>query len=93
MRILLTIFLPLVLPTVLYLAWTGAARRFEWTGNNLPVFPFPWLLFSGVVLVAATILSFDVHYGRSQEGIYIAPHSENGQVVPGHIVPAPPSRP
>lgn len=92
-RIILTILLPLVLPAALYVAWAAAARKFDMRGGDLPAFPLAWLLAAGVALVAITLFVFDIHYGRSEQGVYVPPHTEDGRVVPGHVVPdAPASR-
>jgi hypothetical protein len=90
-RELLTLFLPLVLPTVLYLVWLQAMR---WTQNAGPVqwriLPWVWLGVTGVALTALVLFVVTVHFGTNVQGVYVAPHVENGQIVPGHIEPAKP---
>jgi hypothetical protein len=76
-RELLTLFLPLVLPTVLYLVWLRAL-------------PWVWLGLTGVALTALVLFVVTVHFGTNVPGVYVAPHVENGQIVPGHIEPAKP---
>jgi hypothetical protein len=87
-RIFLTIVLPLLVPTVLYLLWVttlGAPRG----GNTVAwaSLPWVWLAIAGVVLLAAVLLVVSVGFGTSQEGVYIAPRYQNGQIIPGHIEP------
>jgi len=90
-RELLTLVLPLVLPTVLYLIWLRAAR---WSGTGGAVswrgMPWLWLGLSGVALTAVVLFVVTVHFGTSLPGIYVAPHLDHGQVVPGHIEPGKP---
>ncbi|MFI4949288.1 MAG: DUF6111 family protein [Alphaproteobacteria bacterium] len=90
-RELLTLFLPLVLPTVLYLVWLRAVR---WTQSSGTVpwraLPWVWLGLTGVALTALVLFVVTVHFGTNVQGVYVAPHVENGQIVPGHIEPAKP---
>ena len=87
-RELLTLFLPLVLPTVLYLAWVYATRwsraggAVSWRG-----LPWVWLGMAGVALAALALFVVTVHFGTTTPGFYVPPHVENGRVVPGHIEP------
>jgi hypothetical protein len=87
-RELLTLFLPLVLPTVLYLVWLRAASwsqadgAMPWRG-----LPWVWLGVTGVALTALVLFVVTVHFGTSTPGVYVAPHFENGRIVPGHIQP------
>jgi hypothetical protein len=89
-REFLTLFLPLVLPTVLYLVWLRAMRwqaggAISWRG-----LPWLWLGLSGVGLTALVLFVVTVHFGTAAGGVYVPPHLENGRIVPGHIQPARP---
>jgi hypothetical protein len=88
-RILLTIVLPLLLPTALYLLWVttlGSARE---GGAISRTAPWLWLAGAGVALLAIVLLVVTVHFGAPQEGVYVPPRWQNGHVVPGHIEPKP----
>jgi hypothetical protein len=89
LRVFLTIVLPLLLPTVLYLAWVstfGAAQD----GNSVPwtAVPWVWLAGAGAVLLAIVLFVVTVHFGSSQEGVYVPPRWEGDRIVPGHIEPS-----
>jgi hypothetical protein len=90
LRVLLTIVLPLLLPTALYLLWVGtfgAERRgsaVRWTAV-----PWTWLAVAGVVLLAIVLFVVTVHFGSPQEGVYVPPRWEAGRIVPGHMEPRP----
>ena len=90
-RIFLTIVLPLLLPTALYLLWVstlGAPR-----GGGVVAWaslPWVWLVGAGAVLLAAVLLVVSVGFGTRQEGVYVAPRYVNGRIIPGHIEPQAP---
>jgi hypothetical protein len=90
-RELLTLFLPLVLPTLVYVVWLQAT---QWSQSNGPptwrALPWVWLGVTGVALAALVLFVVTVHFGTAQPGVYVPPHVENGQIVPGHIEPAKP---
>jgi hypothetical protein len=85
-RIALTIMVPLLVPSVLYLLWVCATGRWA-MGAGLTSLPWPWLLASGVILMALTLITVSVHYGNSPQGAYVPPRIEGDRVVPGHVVP------
>ena len=89
-RELLTLFVPLVLPTLLYLVWLRAARWSQAGGAAAAwrTLPWVWLGISGVGLAAVVLFVVTVHFGTSVPGVYVPPHVENGRIVPGHIQPA-----
>ena len=90
LRVFLTIVLPLVLPTALYLS-VGAAcragpeaarrgragRRCRGSGWRAPA----------RLLLALVLFVVTVGFGTSQPGVYVPPRWENGRIVPGHIEP------
>jgi len=39
------------------------------------------------VLLAIVLFVVTVHFGTSQEGVYVPPRWENGHIVPGHMEP------
>lgn len=88
-RVFLTIVLPLLLPTALYLVWVstlGAPHdggAVAWTSV-----PWIWLAGAGAALLAIVLLVVTVGFGTSQQGIYVAPRYVNGHIVPGHFEPA-----
>jgi hypothetical protein len=90
-RVFLTIVLPLLLPTALYLLWVtsfGSARErgvVAWTS-----LPWLWLAAAGALLLAIVLFVVSVGFGTRQEGVYIAPRNVNGHIIPGHIEPKAP---
>jgi len=86
LRVVLTIVLPLLLPTILYLLWVGAfgAERgrsaLRWTAV-----PWIWLAGAGAVLLAIVLFVVTVHFGSPQEGVYVPPRWEGGHIIPGHV--------
>jgi hypothetical protein len=88
-REFLTLFVPLVLPTILYLVWLRAVRWSQAGGAmSWRRVPWVWLGVTGVALTALVLFIVTVHFGTSMPGVYVPPHVENGQIVPGHIQPA-----
>jgi hypothetical protein len=88
LRILLTIVVPLILPTVIYLAWMQAWQAVPRNGlDRWTALPWLWLTGSGVVLLVVMLLVVTVGFGTSQSGVYVPPRWENGRIVPGHIEP------
>jgi hypothetical protein len=89
MRVVFEIILPLILPTVLYLAWmwlVGWSQRGELAGWG--TFPWLWLAATGVVLLATVLFVVTVGFGTSAPGVYVPPRFINGRVIPGHIEPS-----
>jgi hypothetical protein len=87
-RIVLTIVLPLVLPTLLYLGWLAASRRLAPAADaSWQSLPWGWLVAVGLVLTALALFFLNVRLGTSQ-GTYVPPRYIGGEVVPGHLVPS-----
>jgi hypothetical protein len=91
LRVFLTIVLPLLLPTALYLLWVttlGAPHdggTVAWTAV-----PWVWLAAAGAILLAVVLVVVTVGFGTAQQGVYVAPRYVNGHIVPGHIEPMAP---
>jgi len=87
-REILTLIVPLVLPTLVYLLWLRAARWSE-AGDAVAwhKLPWVWLALSGVALTAVVLFVVTVGFGTAMPGIYVPPRVQNGQIVPGHIEP------
>jgi hypothetical protein len=87
-RVLLTIVLPLVLPTALYLAWVRTTHP-ETHGGPVRwgALPWLWLAGAGTVLLVIVLFVVNVGFGRPEPGVYIPPRWENGHIVPGHVEP------
>ena len=90
LRLLVTILLPLFLPTALYLLWVTLLRPARRNGTTLwAALPWLWLAAGGVVLLVIVLFVVTVHFGAPQEGVYVPPRWQNGRIVPGHIEPRP----
>jgi hypothetical protein len=88
-REILTLIVPLLLPTLIYLIWLQATRWSEASGAVAwHKLPWVWLALSGVALTAVVLVVVTVGFGTTTAGVYVAPHIENGRIVPGHIAPA-----
>jgi Family of unknown function (DUF6111) len=91
LRVLLTVVLPLLLPTAIYVAWIAFVSRSAGRGRvQLGPRSLVWLALAGVVLLAAVLVTVSVHFGEPVRGRYVPPRYENGQVVPPHIEPLQP---
>ena len=91
LREILTLVVPLLLPTVLYLVWLRMARWSEAGGVTVwHKLPWVWLAAIGVALTALVLVVVTVGFGTAMPGTYVAPHYEGGKIVPGHIEPAKP---
>ena len=91
LREILTLVVPLLLPTVVYLAWLQTTR---WSEADGPVgwhrLPWVWLAVTGVILTAVVLFVVTVGFGTERLGVYVPPRTEGGRIVPGHIEPAKP---
>jgi len=87
-RIILTIVLPLLLPSAVYLLWvtTIGAPRERGRARRHSV-PWIWLIAAGTLLLLIVLLVITNGFGTSQEGVYVAPRYVNGHIIPGHIEP------
>ena len=89
-RILLTIVLPLLLPTALYLLWVTALRPARHDGaTRWTALPWLWLAGAGVALLAIVMVVVTVHFCSPQEGVYVPPRWLDDRIIPGHIEPKP----
>jgi hypothetical protein len=88
LRVFLTIVLPLVLPTALYVGWLVVAHRVQ-RGGAVPwvELPWVWLAGAGVLLLMVVLFVVHVHFGTSETGTYVPPRWEGGRIVPSHIEP------
>lgn len=92
-RVLLQYLVPLLLPTLVYLLWWGTIGRRRANasggGTTLAQGPWFWLILAGGILLAAvlayTAFVSGVSTGADTDKQYVAPHLEDGRVVPGHF--------
>jgi len=86
-RVLLTIVLPLLLPTAFYLVWVITLRRPRDGVAAWATWPWVWLAGAGIALLAIVLFFVTIRFGKQEEGVYIPPRWQNGYIVPGHIEP------
>lgn len=91
LRKLLTVVLPLALPTLLYIGYLLIERRRSRRAARH--IPWVWLVLAGVGLMGATLAGMTLLDGGTVGGVYHPPAVVDGQVVPGRIVPPGPDRP
>jgi hypothetical protein len=88
-RVFLTIILPLLLPTAIYVLWAVGFGRAELGGGTAwRGLPWTWLIAAGVALALA-VVGLVVQFSGTSGGTYVAPHVENGRIVPGHFINEP----
>ena len=97
MRIFLTYVLPLVLPTLVYVAWVGYARKKHVArgggdgggDGDLPGLrrgPLFWSLVSGFVLMLGGLATIALMSGAPPDsGEYQSPRLQDGKIVPPHF--------
>jgi hypothetical protein len=97
LRVLLEYVVPIVLPSLLYLAWLAyenrrIARGGEGVLRRWQEGPWAWLFAAGVALAVSGTLMLTLLRGNGIEGRYVPPRVEDGRIVPGHVEPAQPRR-
>ena len=84
MRFILQYLLPLLLPLLVYLGfvWLSRGRSQAWLAET------PWvpLLAAGAVLTALSLIAWSLFTGASTEALYVPPHVEDGELVPGQTI-------
>lgn len=89
-RVFLTIVLPLLLPTALYLLWVATlGSPHDGPASGWTAMPWIWLAGAGAALLAIVLFVVTVHFGSPQQGVYVPPRWQGDRIVPGHIEPAP----
>lgn len=87
MRRLLTILIPLLLPTLLYFAyfWLAQRRAAANPGAAAPAkdIPWVWLAAAGLLLLAVTLMATALFGGADPGSRYEPPRLIDGQVKPG----------
>jgi hypothetical protein len=90
LRVFLTVVLPLLLPTALYLLWVATFGTEQGgTAVRWTAVPWIWLAGTGVVLLAIVLFVVTVHFGSPQQGTYVPPRWEGDRIIPGHMEPRP----
>ena len=92
LRVFLTIVLPLVAPTALYLAWVWYTHYSPWGSEpgetaRWAGLPWVWLAAAGAVLLMLVLFVVTVNFRTAPSGVYVPPHTENGRIIPGHVEP------
>ena len=91
-RAFLTIVLPLLLPTALYLLWAIAMRGAQAAGITGALRDLPWLRLAaaGIALLLVVLIVVALGFGRSADTAhYVPPRNVGGKIVPGHVEPGP----
>lgn len=80
------------LPFLLYFIWRNSRWSTDAADNDRPAFPIVPVAAAGLVvsLIVLTILVF-LDDSSSGDGVYIPPHIEDGQIIPGRFEPADPA--
>lgn len=92
-RILLTMVLPLLAPTFIYIGYLvvahwysrrpgGAARPFP----GFQTWPWLWLALAGAALAAASFVFLAETTTEPPGGVYVPPQYIDGEIVPGHVI-------
>jgi hypothetical protein len=82
LRIALQYLLPLVLPLLAYLVYAGVSRK----TRVLEGAPWIGLAAAGVVLMAASLVSWSLLTGAEPGETYVPARVEDGRVVPGTTI-------
>jgi len=83
-RILLQYLVPLLLPFLAYFVYVALARGS--TPDWLEGVPWPHLAGAGVLLMALSLIAWNLTTGAPTEEIYLPPRFEDGRVVPGRTI-------
>jgi hypothetical protein len=83
-RVVLTVLLPLLLPSVLYFGYVALAR--EGTADTHQV-PWFWLAGAGLLLALIALVLVSSLEGAEPGAVYHPPREVNGRIEPGYFGP------
>ena len=75
------------LPFVLYAAYLALLRFSPAPQPGQRQHPWTWLFVAGLALFALSFIVWGFTEGEPTTGTYVAPHLDNGRIVPGYVVP------
>jgi hypothetical protein len=84
LRLVVTVLLPLLLPTLLWLGWIFAVRGAAARGARWHEAPWGWLAAGGVLLAGASLYLLQIRDGESG-GRYVPSQYIDGKLVPGRF--------
>src|SRR2546430_14583154 len=87
LRVLLTIVLPLVLPTALYLAWIRTMQGVEGGPPRWRALPWVWLVGAGTPLRSVGLVGVDGRFCQSGSCRYVPPRWGDWRRGPAHVRP------
>lgn len=87
-RILLTYFVPLVLPTLIWFMWQKWSMATRGTPPDVKT-PWVWLSVAGLVLLTVTLGAVALLRGYQAGSGYQSPHYEDGRIVGPKFTPPP----
>lgn len=82
----------LVAPSAIYFAFAWWQRqRAVQAGQDMPPpllnsAPWFWLILTGVMLFGVALVLWALLAGAPPGSVYVPPHTEDGQVVPGYFI-------
>lgn len=82
MRLFLTVILPLLLPSLLFLLWAVVTRG---RAPDLRSSAWLWSIGGGLVLLLVILGVFGVRDRADPGSAYVPAQMQDGEVVPGHI--------
>ena len=88
-RILLTVLLPMALPSTLYFLWFANERRRAIAAGTPEAIPrlgdVPWFVLAsaGLAIVAVVLVATSIYSGDAPGAKYVPSHLEGDHVVPG----------
>jgi len=90
-RLLLTVLVPLLLPSILYFAYVAVAREGPRGTQSAPWF---WLAGTGVLLAIGALVLLSGLGGAEPGSVYHPPRQVDGRIEPGYFGPKkePPSQ-
>jgi hypothetical protein len=95
LRKLLTVVLPLMLPTLIYMAYMMIDRRKAAASGGAPVpwwvgAPWTWLITGGVLLATIVLVTVALTGGFDTSGSYHPARLIDGRVIGGETTPSAP---
>ncbi|MBL6952129.1 MAG: hypothetical protein ISR50_05830 [Alphaproteobacteria bacterium] len=79
---------PFLLPFIAYALFLFATRRAREKGQAFDEAPWLWLFATGLVLMVASLIAVWAFTGDPAGGQYVAPHVQDGKMVPGQFYKA-----